>query len=138
MPTVNAYAGSTVELNGGIISAGTVTTATASAPLAAGAIFAESNGAIDNATITNHGELETGGAFTLDDDTVNGGVLTDTGAGSKLRCRFGNTVTLNGVTVVASGGAGAALDNAGTVTIETGPHALADARSRQYVIHARP
>ncbi len=120
MPTVNAYAGSTVELNGGIISAGTVTTATASAPLAAGAIFAESNGAIDNATITNHGELETGGAFTLDDDTVNGGVLTGTGAGSSYDVGSGNTLTLNGVTVVASGGASAALDNAGTVTIETG------------------
>ena len=35
--------------------------------------------AIENATINNFGALETGGAFTLDGDTVNGGILTGTG-----------------------------------------------------------
>ena len=120
MPTVNAYAGSAVELNGGIISGGTVTTSAASGTLAAGAIVANGNGAIDNATITNNGGLETGGAFTLDDDTVNGGVLSGITAGSSYDVGSGNTLTLNNVTVVASGGVTAALDNAGTVTIETG------------------
>ena len=62
-------------LSNATISGGTVSIA------ATGELVGSGTSAIDNAIIDNSGSLETGGTFTLDDDTVSGGNLTGAGGG---------------------------------------------------------
>ncbi len=87
---------------------------------------------IENAIINNSGELVTGGTFTLDDDTVNGGILTGAQTGNNtINVDANDTLTLNDVTVVGGSGGTANADNSGTITLGTtltlsgGPFTLA-------------
>ncbi len=119
---VQAGAGSEVELSYATINGGTGTVSTAAAvgQLAGGLILGVGASKIENATINNAGTLETGGTFTLDNDTINGGVLTGTGTNSTYSLDSGDTLTLNGVTFnggANSGGTGV-FTNAGIITLE--------------------
>jgi hypothetical protein len=85
--TVNAFAGSTVELDSATISGGKVTTAAASADpvLAAGIILGDGTSAIDDAFVINNGILEAnGGLFTFNSSTtVSGtGIVEIVGGGT--------------------------------------------------------
>ena len=129
--TIKAAVGSTIELNNATLTTGSgnstavVNTAAASGQTSAGEIVrgVGTSANPDNATITNNGELVTGGTFTLDDDTVNGGILTGEAANASYNVGTGNTLALNGVEVVGgSTGSGlitAVLTNAGTITLGT-------------------
>ena len=127
--TVNAYAGSTVELENGVITGGTVTTAAASDSLAAGVILATGTSEIDHATFTNNGTIEIGGTITFDDDIVNGGIITGANNNShgSLNVDSGSTLALNGIAVDGTSGGGgggddsnvAPFNNAGAVTLGT-------------------
>jgi len=111
--TVQAGAGSEVELLNAKISGGTVSTA------ATGTIVGNGTSAIDNAVINNTGTIETGGTFTLDGDTINGGTLTGIAAGDIYNVDSGKTLTLNGITALGSvSGATGTVDNAGTIALE--------------------
>ena len=115
---VNAEANSEVLLSNATVSGGTVSAA------ATGIIVGSGTSAIDNAIINNAGTLETAGTFTLDNDTVNGGIITGTGTPGTgtpgtLNIDSGDTLTLNGVTVRGGGDGGTGtVDNSGTITLE--------------------
>ena len=110
---VTAGANSEVELLNATVNGGTVSTA------ATGTLVGNGASAIDNAIINNTGTIETGGTFTLDGDTINGGTLTGIAAGAIYNVDSGKTLTLNGITALGSvSGATGTLDNAGTVTLE--------------------
>ena len=119
--TVNAFAGSTVELDSGTISGGKVTTAAASASpaLLAGIDPGMRTSAINNASsfITNSGELNTGGTFTLDGDTVTGGILTGTSPTAAFNIDANKTTTFTSTEVLATGGITVGLSNNGTLNL---------------------
>ena len=119
--TVQVDTGDTLTLNG----AGIGSTATAGSggtiSIAANAAIADGGtSAIDNAVVNNSGSLVTGGTFTLDGDTINGGVLTGDAQNSSFNVDQNQTLTLNSVTVEAANGATAILNNAGAVTLQNG------------------
>jgi hypothetical protein len=109
--TVEADGGSTLDLENATISGGIVNVY--------GVVDATGASAIDNATITNTGSLETGGTFTLDNDIINGGVLTGNAPNASFNVDQGDTTTLNGIAVLAGNGVTAAVNNSGTVDIGT-------------------
>ena len=111
---IDAGAGSEVLLSRATVSGGTITIA------ATGELVATGTSAIDNAIIDNSGSLESGGTFTLDGDTVNGGIITGTGGGggdNSINIDPDATLTLKGVT--AQGDGTGTADNAGTLLLET-------------------
>ena len=113
--TVEVYSASTLTLDNSTISGGTIYIDNTDSVL-----VGSGTSAIANATINNFGALETGGTFTLDNDIINGGILTGTGAvNTSFNLDQGASLTLNGVTVVGGNGGVAALDNAGSVALET-------------------
>ena len=109
-------AGDTLTLSGSI-TGGTVTTVAGSGQTPGAEIVG--TGAIQNATINNNGALVTGGIFTLDDDTINGGILTGDAQAASFNLDTNNTLTLNGVTVEADDNIVAILTNAGAVTLDS-------------------
>ena len=112
--SVAAGAGSEVLLSNATIDGGTVSIAATSELVGTG------TSAIDNATIDNSGSLETGGTFTLDDDTVDGGIITGAASGnnSVINVDAANTLTLNGVTAQGNTDGTGTADNSGTITLE--------------------
>ena len=95
-------------IGGTITNSGSITTTTA-------------GGAIDNATIDNSRSITVDGTLTLDDTTINGGIITGAGTGNGgLNIDHGDTLTLNGVTALGNGGGTGELSNSGTVTLENG------------------
>jgi probable HAF family extracellular repeat protein len=104
---------SEVELLNAMLNGGTVSTA------ATGVILGDRTSAVDNAVINNLGTLETGGTFTLDGDTVNGGIITGAGSGDNIiNVDTGYTLTLNGVTAQGSSDGIGEADNSGTIALE--------------------
>ena len=104
-------AGLSVQLTDATIKDGTVSIAANSVILATGI------SAINNATINSSGMLETGGTFTLDGDTINGGIITGAGVGnSVINIDLNSTLVLDSVTALGNG-TGAA-DNAGTILLQ--------------------
>ena len=112
---VQAGANSEVLLSNATVSGGTISIAST------GTLLATNGSAVENAIINmaSAGELITGGVFTLDGDTINGGILTGDAAGASFNLDQSDTLTLNGVTVVADNGNDATLTSAGTVTLES-------------------
>ena len=78
--------------------------------------------AIDNATINlaSSSSLETGGAFTLDDDTISGGIISGSGGGGEnsINIDAADTLTLDGVTVQGNTDGTGTVDNSGTIVLE--------------------
>ena len=111
---VQAAANSEVLLSSAVIDGGTVTIA------ATGLLVGSGTSEIENATIDNSGTLETAGTFTLDDDTVNGGIITGAHTGNNtINIGQNDTLTLNGVTVEGgNSGSTAVTNNAGAITLE--------------------
>ena len=108
-------AGDTLTLSGASISGGTISIA------ATGELVGSGTSAIDNATIDNSGSLETGGTFTLDGDTVDGGILTGAGGGGGnniINIDAADTLTLNGVTAQGNTDGTGTVDNSGTILLE--------------------
>ena len=102
-----------LQLDGGTISGGTITNTGSISTTTAG-------GAIDNATIDNaSGSLTTGGELTLDGTTIVGGTITGSNHGY-VNVDGGDTLTLNGVTVLGNAGGVGDLSNSGTVAVENG------------------
>ena len=113
--TVQVDAGSTLTLSGASISGGAISIA------ATGELVGSGTSAIDNATIDNSGSLETGGAFTLDDDTISGGIITGAGGGggdNSINIDAADTLTLNGVTAQGNTDGTGTVDNSGTIVLE--------------------
>ena len=105
---VLALQDSAVIGGGTITNSGSITTTTA-------------GGAIDDTTIDNSGSITVDGTLTLDDTTINGGIITGAGTGNGgLNIDHGDTLTLNGVTALGNGGGTGELSNSGTVTLENG------------------
>ena len=118
--TVQAAAGSEVLLSNATINHGTLSTAAASGLLATGEIIATGTSEIENATINNSGALKTGGALTLDNDTVHGGIITGSGSGTNsIIVDSGSTLTLDSVTAQGNSAHGVGpVDNSGTITLD--------------------
>ena len=88
---------------------------------ATGELVATGVSAIDNAIIDNSGSLETGGTFTLDGDTVDGGILTGTGGGGGqniINVDAAYTLTLNSVTAQGNTDGTGTVDNSGTILLD--------------------
>ena len=110
---VQAGASSEFLLSNATLNGGTVSIA------ATGFVVGSGTSAIDNAIINDSGALETGGTFTLDGDTVNGGVITGAGTGDNIiNVDAGDTLTLNGVTAQGNTDGTGTTDNAGTIVLE--------------------
>ncbi|MGB6507004.1 MAG: hypothetical protein WBF07_02510, partial [Xanthobacteraceae bacterium] len=113
--TIQIDAGDTLTLQGGTITGGAISIT------ATGELVATGTSAIDNAIIDNSGALETGGTFTLDGDTVDGGIITGAGGGGGnniINVDATDTLTLNGVTAQGNTDGTGTVDNSGTILLE--------------------
>ena len=102
---VNAYAGSTVELDSATIVGGKVMTAAASGGLGAGEVVGDGSSAIDNVTVTNNGIFEANGGLVAFGSTATvsgaGFVEITSGGEAEFFGAFNQDVTFSGVGTLA-------------------------------------
>ncbi|HYA04768.1 MAG TPA: hypothetical protein VEF90_02675, partial [Xanthobacteraceae bacterium] len=118
---VSASADSEVELSNATIGTSAAGSGGTIAIAAGGLLEGSGTSEIENATInisgtgSNAGELITGGTFTLDNDTVNGGILTGEAQNASFNVDQNDTLTLDDATIN-----GPSITDGGTVQIDTG------------------